>query len=161
MSGAQMTKLLTSTSTENTNNSTVKISAAQQKMSQLEKKQLQKQARSILRKVPMFRRAPAALVDQLIPALVRWTVPAGTLIIREGEQGNTMYLVLNGEVQVSPRDHSIVYTKMLRGDFFGEWAIVSGEIRSADVLANTDVDVLALNREGWDKVIMGLTRSIP
>jgi len=43
---------------------------------------------------------------------------------------------------------------MVQGDFFGEWSVVSGEIRSADVLANTDVDVLALNQEGWDKVIM-------
>jgi len=90
-SGAHMMKLLTA-STDDSNKSTAKLSAAQQKISQLAKEQLWKQARSILRKVPMFRRAPASLVDQLVPALVRWRVPAGTLIIREGEQGSTMYV---------------------------------------------------------------------
>jgi CRP-like cAMP-binding protein len=127
---------------------------SKRKLSKVDKEQLWKQARHILRKVPMFRRAPASLIDELLPALVLWKVPVGTLIIREGESGSTMYLILAGGVQVAPRDHSVVYSKMNQGDFFGEWSVVSGEIRSADVLATKDVELLALNQEGWDKVIM-------
>jgi hypothetical protein len=126
------------------------------KRSLLERKRA---ARGILRKVPMFAEAPTEFVDLLVPALTRWRVNKGALVIREGEPGTSMYMLLSGSVTVAPRSQSTIYTTLGQGDFFGEWGLLSKEAggvqekRTADVLADTDCEFLVLSRDDWRGVI--------
>jgi CRP-like cAMP-binding protein len=65
------------------------------------------------------------------------------IIIQTGDIGNSMFVLIEGLVDVKlpkPDDEEKVKVAQLRpGDFFGEMSILTGEPRSADVVANTDV----------------------
>ena len=63
-------------------------------------------------------------------------VSAGDVIIREGEPGDVMYVVLAGEVEVSVREH--VINRLLPGDMFGELALIDTRPRSATAIAVTE-----------------------
>lgn len=72
--------------------------------------------------------------------------PAGTEIVRQGTEGDTLYVVLEGEARVVKGRRTVA--RMKPGDFFGELAIFDGEPRAASVVA--DAPVLCLKLEGPD-----------
>jgi len=61
---------------------------------------------------------------------------AGEKIFNAGEQGNYMYIVIDGEVLIE-RDGQIVRT-IAPGDIFGEMSLIDASPRSADAVAKTD-----------------------
>ena len=76
---------------------------------------------------------------------------AGTVIFKEGAEGDQMFIVQTGRVKVS---RSIAGKEQLlavlgKGDFFGEMALVTREPRTATVTALEAVRLLAFNREGF------------
>lgn len=77
---------------------------------------------------------------------------AGTTVIREGETGSNMYVIIEGEMEVSKivDGESIPLTTLRLGDLVGEVALVSETRRTADVTAKTDIRVLALD---WDSLV--------
>ncbi|WOO40341.1 MMPL family transporter [Rubellicoccus peritrichatus] len=77
---------------------------------------------------------------------------AGATVIREGETGSSMYVIIEGEMEVSKtvEDERIPLTTLKLGDLVGEVALVSETRRTADVTAKTDVRVLSLD---WDSLV--------
>jgi uncharacterized protein len=73
--------------------------------------------------------------------------PRGQHIIRQGEMGNEMYVVITGAAKVvlNSADHPQVLNKLGRGDVFGEMGLLRHHERIADVIATEDVEVLAVN----------------
>ena len=73
----------------------------------------------------------------------------GEVIIRQGEAGNFMYEILDGQVEVfQERDGKEVRLAVLgKGDFFGEMAIFERELRSATVRAHGEVRVLTVDKK--------------
>ena len=73
--------------------------------------------------------------------------PRGEHIIREGEMGNEMYVMINGtaDVVLNSSDHPRHLNKLERGDIFGEMGLIRHHERTADVVALEDVEVLAVN----------------
>jgi len=75
-------------------------------------------------------------------------VSAGSAIVREGEPGDSLFLVASGMLRVSTRaeDGSDVVLADLRpGDFFGEVALLTHRPRTATVKAITDAELLRLD----------------
>jgi hypothetical protein len=72
---------------------------------------------------------------------------AGEQIIREGDAGDKMYLVVDGEMSVSKavNGERRAIAKLEPGDVFGEIALVSSQPRTADVFAVTDAKLLSLD----------------
>jgi F420-non-reducing hydrogenase small subunit len=70
------------------------------------------------------------------------------VIFRQGEPGHTMYIVQSGAVEVSRGDggREIVLGVLEKGDFFGEMALLSPDVRSATVTATRPTRLLALTR---------------
>ncbi len=75
--------------------------------------------------------------------------PQGSVIMKEGERGDTMYLIKHGRVLVwlsaiegGPR----MITELGEGDFFGEVALATAKPRVATVTALTDVELVAFSR---------------
>jgi CRP/FNR family cyclic AMP-dependent transcriptional regulator len=60
----------------------------------------------------------------------------GSVIFHEGDPGNAMYVLLEGEVDIRINGNT-VYTA-LPGDFFGEMALIETRERSATAIARTD-----------------------
>ncbi|HEX4859169.1 MAG TPA: cyclic nucleotide-binding domain-containing protein [Usitatibacteraceae bacterium] len=97
-----------------------------------------------LRSVPVFEAAAlASLVDEFDrAAVVRF--PGGARIIRQGNSGTSMYVVLEGTVAVAIGRR--IVEKLGPGGVFGEMALVDQAPRSASVVARTDSVLLAINR---------------
>lgn len=72
----------------------------------------------------------------------------GEVIIRQGESGDSMYEIQDGQVEViQEKDGREVPLAVLgRGDFFGEMAIFEREVRSATVRARGEVRVLTIDK---------------
>jgi CRP-like cAMP-binding protein len=69
-------------------------------------------------------------------------LPAGTDLVREGEPGDALFLILEGEAVVKREGHDV--GRVGPGSHFGELAILDGAPRSATVVAATDVKVAVL-----------------
>ncbi len=77
---------------------------------------------------------------------------AGETIVREGDGGDSLYIIRSGEVEVMARANGAqeVHISTLKPPaFFGEMALMTGEPRNATVRALTDAELLELGREGF------------
>jgi CRP/FNR family cyclic AMP-dependent transcriptional regulator len=77
--------------------------------------------------------------------------PDGTIIVRQGEVGNCMYVIQEGEVEVLLRkgDTDVRVALLHEGDFFGEMAIFDQDVRSATVRARGEVRILTLEKRNF------------
>lgn len=75
--------------------------------------------------------------------------------IREGDPGNVMYFIESGRVRVvrGQGETARSLAEMDSGDLFGEMALLTDSPRSATVIALTDLDLWALNREDFDELV--------
>lgn len=75
---------------------------------------------------------------------------SGSAIFREGESGDTLYIVMDGSVRISkfiPGAGEEALAILRRGEFFGEMALIDAEPRSADAIAHEgEATVLAIDR---------------
>ena len=79
----------------------------------------------------------------------------GEVIIKQGESGNCMYVIQSGEVEVIRDNNGKEVQLALRreGDFFGEMALFSREVRSATIRAHGDAKILTIDRKNLLKSI--------
>lgn len=70
-------------------------------------------------------------------------------IIRQGEDGNEMYIVCHGELDVIEAKDETVLATLSRGQVFGEMALVETEKRVASVRAKTYCDLFLLSKEDF------------
>ena len=78
-------------------------------------------------------------------------VPAGTVIIREGDEGNKMFVVMDGEVEITIKGKRIA--SAARGEIVGERALISPELRSATVTALTDARMAVIVQSIFDSLV--------
>ncbi|MBW2699227.1 MAG: cyclic nucleotide-binding domain-containing protein [Deltaproteobacteria bacterium] len=93
-----------------------------------------------------------ALIDELVPVVAA----AGTIICREGEPAESMFLIVEGLVKISSRDKEgkpLWLTNLVEGDFFGEFGLLGDGIRHADVEAVEDTELLRFGREQLARVV--------
>lgn len=100
-----------------------------------------------LRQIPMF----ADLADHEIDAFASLVQPRAysknSLIINQNDRGGCMYLLVSGRVKVAlaaPDGKELALNYIEAPSHFGEMSLVDSGPRSADVIATTDVDLLAL-----------------
>ena len=81
----------------------------------------------------------------------------GSMIFREGEKGDKLYIVLDGRVRISkfiPGVGEEALTVLDRGDFFGEMALIDDKARSADAKAHEqDATVLSIDRATLNEIL--------
>lgn len=75
----------------------------------------------------------------------------GEVIIRAGDRGTSFCVVRRGEVVVRVGDKDI--QRLGAGDFFGELALLTGGARVADVVAESECEVLEINEEMFREVL--------
>ena len=104
--------------------------------------------------MPFFQKTPADEFAKAAAKLRQRTVPAGEDIIRQGEKGETLYLIGRGVVRVSRtvdgREHDLA--TLMAGDFFGEMALLHGEPRVATCRAVSPSALYELRRRDFDEV---------
>lgn len=68
-------------------------------------------------------------------------------IIRQGDAGDSMFVVNKGTVRVVGRDGAKTVAELGEGAFFGEMALLTGEPRAASVVADEETEVLEIKHE--------------
>jgi CRP-like cAMP-binding protein len=82
--------------------------------------------------------------------------PAGETVVREGDSADRFYIIKQGDVTVTRRDETgqdAVLATLGPGQFFGEMGLLADTPRTASVQARTDLEVLALDREAFRRVV--------
>jgi voltage-gated potassium channel len=93
-------------------------------------------------RLPLFRNLGAAALSEVTHLLKVQRVPAGAAIVREGQPGDSMYFIAEGEVEVRAKTARI---RLKAGAFFGEMALVKGTPRNATVVAVAPTRLLRLD----------------
>jgi cGMP-dependent protein kinase len=116
------------------------------------------QLMNFLNKVSIFENLSEDRISKMADVMDQDYYAGGHYIIREGEKGDTFFVINSGQVRVTQSiegEHEPREIRILKqGDFFGEKALLGEEVRTANVIAmNPGVEVLTLDRESFLKLI--------
>jgi CRP-like cAMP-binding protein len=103
-----------------------------------------------LHPIPLLSALSEAAFRRVLGTLVLRRLPAGALVIREGEPGNAFFFVASGQLRVFATDGLGRHTELAQlGEHavFGEMALLSAQPRSASVACVTEVDLLEVGRQ--------------
>jgi CRP-like cAMP-binding protein len=93
-------------------------------------------------------------IDAMALALQKDTFRKGDVIVREGERGDVFYLIESGSVDVFKKDKGDKAIATLEsGQFFGEKALLTEDVRQATCVATSDVKCLFLMRQDFNLML--------
>jgi CRP-like cAMP-binding protein len=112
-----------------------------------------------LRRIKILADLNDAQLSQLMEFLEPLAVPAWTVVVKQGEDGEAMYLVLGGELRarILAGGKETLLATFGPGEFFGDMALFDRGPRSADVVANADSLLLRLSSTAFER----LTKEFP
>ncbi len=109
-----------------------------------------------LARIDMFDRLSNLEVAKALGRMDKLDLPAGSLLFRQGDPGDSMYIIQRGKVRLSTEtsEGGLQPLALLEeGDTFGEMALLTGETRSATASTTEDSVLFAMNKEAFDKLI--------
>jgi CRP-like cAMP-binding protein len=97
------------------------------------------------------------VIDKIISVTSRRRVKAGEVIIREGDEGDTLFIMMQGSVRIvkttlQNEPYTVVILKESENVYFGELALIDNDRRSATVIAESDCDLICLTRKNFQSV---------
>jgi CRP-like cAMP-binding protein len=104
-----------------------------------------------LKRAPLFEGLSKRELVQLARLSDDLEVPAGQVLCREGEIGQEVFVIVDGEVTVTRRGKRAVTGRA--GEFFGEISIVEHMPRTATVTAKTPVRLFVLTGQSFRSVL--------
>jgi MFS family permease len=107
----------------------------------------------LLRGTPIFEPLPATVLERVARNSVHSSVPAETVVIREGDVGDRFYVVASGEAEVTTAGRRV--SVLRSGDYAGEIALLRDVPRTATVTTLTEARLLTLEREEFLRAITG------
>jgi len=110
-----------------------------------------------LRTVDLFSNLKDAEIEAISRILYVNTYHRGQLIFQEGEDGNSLYIVLNGKVKLCLYDEDgreYVLDVVGKPGFFGELALIDELPRSANAIAMEMSDLLIVRRNDFTRILM-------
>lgn len=111
---------------------------------------------NVLRSHPVFASLAPEQREALAPIFERRTVEAGRVIIEQGQKGDGLYLLLQGQCTPVLRHHDgqqAAFSPLREGDVFGEISLLLGQPASATVRADTPCQVLRMGRESFEQYL--------
>jgi small-conductance mechanosensitive channel/CRP-like cAMP-binding protein len=107
-----------------------------------------------LRQVYFLRGLRDEELRMLVPGVIVQKFGAGESIVREGDDGDSLFIMRAGTVEVAAAQNGtqVHITDLQPPAFFGEMALMSGEKRNATIRARTDVELLELNRDAFGEL---------
>ena len=91
--------------------------------------------------------------------LKKQILPANEYILNEGVVGDTVYLILKGQVEVrlgASTDSPKVLAKLSEGDVIGEMSLFDGRPHMASVMALTEITVAVISKEDFKQRVKSM-----
>ncbi len=104
-----------------------------------------------LREINIFKIFSEEELKDLTSFVITETYKEGDIIFKDGEEGNSMYIIGEGEVEIKKQDK--VLTLFTRGNAFGEMALFEDDQRSADAVSKSDTTLYRINNDDFKKFI--------
>ena len=105
----------------------------------------------MLKQVPLFSQMTPQQLEEIAKQAEVVNVRASSMFAKYGMPGKQFGLILSGEV------HAMKMGKVIRemgeGDFFGEISLIDGGPRTATDMTKTDVSLLVVNKESFDRLL--------
>jgi len=81
--------------------------------------------------------------------------PTGTVLFREGDRGEEMFILQSGKVKISKKIRGVEKTlaTLEKGEFFGEMAILNDKPRSASAETIEDCEMLVIDRKTFEVLL--------
>ncbi len=119
---------------------------------------------AFFRKIFIFQDLDDREIGHVLARTVLRDVRAGEEIIREGQAGDSMFIMISGEVEITkqltlvldedtPKERVMIRLKAEDGVYFGEMALLENDTRSATVTALTDCRLLELYQKDFLELI--------
>ncbi len=112
-----------------------------------------------LRKSPLFQGLSDDELQQLMDMAEPVSLHAGDVLIKQGDLGDSAYVVINGEFEVQKQAGQSLIKIDVRnpGDVVGEMALLSSSPRNASVIAKTDAETLRIPKQAFEKLLASST----
>jgi CRP/FNR family transcriptional regulator/CRP/FNR family cyclic AMP-dependent transcriptional regulator len=110
----------------------------------------------VLKQVPLLSGLPPETLTMLEPGARRRTYRRGEVIFHKGDPGNSMFLILEGQVKIvlpSEGGQEALLGVLDAGDCFGELSIIDAQPRSATIVATTPTVTLMVHRDDFERVL--------
>jgi NTE family protein len=111
---------------------------------------------NLLRSIPLFESLSKDARTFIVKRLKTETFASGEVIVRQGDTGDSLYIITSGLVKVTKREKTGASRELARlraGDCFGEMSLLAGQPRSADIITVTDTTTLVLCKDDMDRIL--------
>jgi CRP-like cAMP-binding protein len=128
---------------------------------------------AVIASSPLFEMLSRSEMELLARLAEQRRYAAGEHVFEEGELGDSLYVIMHGEVEVVRREEGQVrpLTVLAPPQFFGEMSVIDKEYRSATIRARTEAELLRLStqhlaafreqyRDGFTFVVINIARSL-
>ena len=109
-----------------------------------------------LQQVPLFAGLPPKDLVQIASVTGERAFSDGAIIAEQGETGDVLYIIVSGEILVSTLqdgDSQVELGRRQPGEYVGEMAIISDEVRMARLSALGEVRTLCINRREFREIL--------
>jgi len=112
-------------------------------------------ATDILQQIFLFRNLDFNEAREVLDICYPEHMPAGEKIIEENAVGQALYLIKNGKVRVYKGEKSKgkPLATLGPGDMFGEMSLIEDALTSANVAAQTDVELIVIHRSEFEQLL--------
>ncbi|HYF11462.1 MAG TPA: cyclic nucleotide-binding domain-containing protein [Actinomycetota bacterium] len=111
-----------------------------------------KREREAIAQVPLFQSLSSRHQRRVADLASEERLMEGATIVREGDIGDTFYVILEGEAKVTSASGRVV-NRMRPGEFFGEISLLDGGPRTATVVADTPMTLIGIERKAFLRAI--------
>ncbi len=110
----------------------------------------------LLKQAAIFSELDAEELERVAEICKEHRFPSGQTIFKEGEPGNRLYIVAEGDVRISrqvPGSGEEALSILKRGACFGEMSVFDRFERSTDAIANTDCALVTIARPDFEMLL--------
>lgn len=105
----------------------------------------------ILKSLTIFKDTPENILADLAPLMQEEDFEQGTLLFKEGEIGDCMFIIQSGEVMIHKGQTTLAILR--EKEVFGELSLLDAETRSASATSNSDCTLFRIDQEPFYELI--------
>lgn len=105
----------------------------------------------LLKSLDIFSDTPENVLADLAPLMQDIELEEGNIIFQEGERGDSMYIIHQGEIQIYKSNTTLAI--LTEKEVFGELSLIDAETRSASAKAHTDCYLFKIDQEPFFELL--------